>query len=74
VLSNQADSPLVTGYADRRPSGVATQALKIPEASSLERVKAAKSGWYWDQQTKLWYVKVDFSDAKEIQSRTFSIF
>jgi hypothetical protein len=74
VLSNQADSPIVTGYADRQPSGVATQALKLPEASSLERVKAAKSGWYWDQQTKLWYVKVDFSDAKEIQSRTFSIF
>ena len=48
--------------------------LEVDPQKLLERVKAAKSGWYWDQQTKLWYVKVDFSDAKEIQSRTFSIF
>ena len=46
---------------------------KLEEVSSLDRLKAAKSGWFWDHQTKLWYVKVDFAGAANMETRVFSI-
>ncbi len=73
VVSNQGWNPVTVGYAERRPAGVEAGNLKLEELSSLDRLKAAKSGWYWDYQTKLWHVKVDFSGAANMETRAFSI-
>jgi hypothetical protein len=74
VISNSTQNPVVSGYADKQPSGVEADAGGLREMSSLERLKVEKSGWYWDQQTKLWFVKVDFNGAQEMETRTFKIF
>jgi hypothetical protein len=74
VLSNQEWSPVTVGYAGQSPAGVETGSEKINEVSSLDRLQAAKSGWFWDDQTGLWYVKVDFTGAQEMATRYFRIY
>jgi hypothetical protein len=73
VASNQGWNPVTVGYAERRPTGAEAGNLKLEELSSLDRLKKAKSGWFWDYQTKLWHVKVDFAGAVNMETRTFSI-
>jgi hypothetical protein len=73
VVSNQEWNPVTVGYAGQRPAGVEVGNVKLEEVSSLDRLKAAKSGWFWDYQTKLWHVKVDFAGAANLESRFFSI-
>lgn len=74
VISNEAVSPIVTGYSERPLAGVETATSRLEETSSLERLKKQKSGWYWDSQTKLWFVKVDFGEVKDMGTRKFRIF
>jgi hypothetical protein len=74
VIANEAKNPIVTGYSAKQPAGVQVGAVTLEERSGLERLKAQKSGWYWDSQTNLWYVKVDFSSATEMQTKTFRLF
>jgi hypothetical protein len=73
VISNQEWNPVTVGYAGRQPAGVEVGDAKLEEVGSLDRLKAAKSGWFWDDQTKLWHVKVDFAGAAKLESRFFSI-
>jgi hypothetical protein len=73
VVSNQEWNPVTVGYAARRPAGVEAGNAKLEETSSLDRLRAAKAGWYWDYQTKLWYVKVDFAGAAGMETRVFGI-
>jgi hypothetical protein len=73
VVSDQVANPVITGYSDRLPSGAVVGQVALAEASSLKRLQAASSGWFWDPQTKLWYVKVDFGDAKSMTTKTFTI-
>ena len=73
VVSNHEWNPVTVGYAMRRPVGAEAGNGELAEVSSLDRLKAAKSGWFWDYQTKLWHVKVDFAGAVDPESRFFSI-
>jgi hypothetical protein len=73
VISNDVRNPIVTGYSPRRPGRVSSGAQEIPEVTSLARLKAARSGWFWDYQSKLWHVKIDFKGAAEMEARQFQI-
>jgi len=73
VVSNQEWNPVTTGYAGQRPAGVEVGNTELEALSSLDHLKVAKSGWFWDYQTKLWHVKVDFTGAANMQTRVFSI-
>jgi hypothetical protein len=73
VVSNQEWNPVTVGYAGRRPASAEAGNAKLEELSSLDRLKVAKSGWFWDYQTKLWHVKVDFAGAANMETRVFSI-
>jgi len=74
VISNHLRSPIVTGYSDRQPAAVEVESNRLEEASSLERLERQRSGWYWDPQKRLWYVKLDFTDTSEMQTKVFRIF
>ena len=71
VISNQEWNPVTVGYAARRPAGVEAGGTKLVELSSLDRLAAAKSGWFWDHLTKLWHVKMDFARAQEMTTNSF---
>jgi len=73
VISNQDWNPVTVGYAGRQPSGVEVGNTKLEEMSSLDALKEAKAGWFWDHQTKLWYVKVDFAGSLKMETRIFNI-
>ncbi len=73
VISNREWNPVTVGYAGRRPLGVEVGNTRLEEMSSLDQLKAAKAGWYWDHQTNLWHVKVDFASAANMEARVFSI-
>jgi len=73
VISNQEWNPVTVGYAGRRPSGVEVGNTRLEEMSSLDALKGAKSGWFWDHQTSLWHVKVDFAGVQEMTARTFFV-
>jgi hypothetical protein len=73
VISNDAKNPIITGYSGHLPSKVKVGRDDLEEMSSLARLNAAHSGWFWEPQTKLWYVKVDFRGTKEMTSVAFSI-
>lgn len=73
VISDQAWNPLIVGYAPRRPAGAEVGGKELEEVSSLDRLQRGKSGWFWDYQSKLWWVKVDFNDAQDMETRWFRI-
>jgi hypothetical protein len=73
VTASEAESPIITGYAATPPAGVEAENTPLEETSSVDRLKAAKSGWYWDDQSKLWCVKLDFAGAKEMTTKTFRL-
>jgi hypothetical protein len=74
VISDPSHSPIVTGYASKQPSEVESEGRPLPDLSSPDRIKAAQSGWCWDPETKLWFVKMDFGSAPGIGTKTFTIF
>jgi hypothetical protein len=71
VISNQKWNPLTVGYAARCPARVEVEGAALKEASSLERLTAAESGWFWDRLTKLWHVKMDFAGLQEMTTKQF---
>jgi len=73
VIASKAKSPIITGYADILPRLVTAGEEKLIEQSSLERLERASSGWFWDHQTRLWHVKMDFSKDAQINTRVFRI-
>jgi hypothetical protein len=73
VISNEGHSPIIVGYAASRPGGVQAGETVLGEVSSLDRLKMATSGWFWDYQTRLWHVKVSFAGASEMEKRSFRI-
>jgi len=73
VVSSQAKSPVIAGYSEQRPASVAVHSRNLVEQSSLERLERASSGWFWDQQTRLWYVKVDFAGEAQMTTLAFTI-
>ena len=73
VVSNQEWNPVTVGFAAQRPAGVEVGNAKLEEVASLDGLRAAHAGWFWDYQTKLWHVKVDFAGAVEMETRVFSI-
>ena len=73
VVSNQEWNPMTIGYAEQQPAVVEIGNAKLEEVSSRDRLEAAKSGWFWDHQTKLWHVKVDFAGAAHMETRVFTI-
>jgi len=73
VMSNHEWNPVTVGYAGQRPVGVEVGNTKLNEVSSLEELRSAKSGWFWDQQTKLWHVKIDFGSAVNMETRVFKL-
>jgi hypothetical protein len=73
VVANDARSPIITGYSAVRPAVVGTGNGSIEETSSLSRLQQARDGWFWDYQTHLWYVKLDFSAAKNMETKYFDI-
>ena len=74
VVSGQAHSPIVVGYSAGRPSKVEVGEKELNEVSSQKRLRISREGWSWDDETKLWYVKMDFGDVTEMASRSFSIY
>jgi hypothetical protein len=73
VVSSQEWNPVTAGYAKRRPARVAVGNTELEEVGSLDQLKAAKAGWFWDHQTMLWHVKVDFAGAANMETRVFII-
>jgi hypothetical protein len=73
VISNESHSPITVGYAASRPTGVHAGETVLGEVSSLDRLKMATSGWFWDYQTRLWHVKVSFAGASGMEKRSFRI-
>jgi len=73
VVSNHEWNPIIVGYAGKPPVGVEAGADRLPETSSLARLQVTRSGWFWDHQTSLWHVKVDFTGAQEMSAKSFYI-
>ncbi|HEV2268446.1 MAG TPA: hypothetical protein VGR92_03210 [Steroidobacteraceae bacterium] len=73
IESDSAKSPIITGYSKTLPSIVRADHGSLGEVSSLSRLRSLPSGWFWDPETGLWYVKVDFSGAKDMTTKTFTI-
>jgi hypothetical protein len=73
VISNKDHNPVITGYSASRPKTVQVGDTRLEVASSLDELQTATAKWFWDYQTKLWHVKVDFSSAATIATRTFQI-
>jgi hypothetical protein len=73
VISNQTHNPITVGYAEERPSRVEAGGTPLNEVSSLDRLKAGIEGWFWDYQTKLWHVKVNFAGGVKMETRPFEI-
>jgi hypothetical protein len=73
VIASREESPILVGYSPRRPSGMEMGENKLEEATSLDLLKAARSGWFWDPQTNLWSAKLDFSGAPGIRTRWLTI-
>jgi hypothetical protein len=73
VIASEAESPIVTGYAAERPAAVEVKNGPLLEISSLDRLRVANSGWFWDGQTKLWHVKVDFTGSQAMETKSFSV-
>jgi hypothetical protein len=73
VISNQEWNPVTVGFAAQRPAGVEVGDAKLEEVSSLDRLRTAHAGWFWNYQTKLWHVKVDFAGAVNMETRVFTI-
>lgn len=73
VVGSETDSPIVTGYAKEQPTAVEQGSSRLQEMSSLDRLRVTKSGWYWDSQTKLWYVKPGFAGAARAEIRFYTI-
>jgi hypothetical protein len=71
VISNQEWNPVTVGYAARRPARVQARDARLKELSGLDRLTAAKSGWFWDHLTKLWHVKVDFGGLQPMTTKSF---
>ena len=63
----------MTGYAEHIPGSVEAGGTKLQEVATLDRLKAAKSGWFYDPMTKLWHVKVDFQGAAGMETRFFRL-
>jgi hypothetical protein len=73
VVSNHDWNPITVGYAEQQPASVEIGNTKLEEVSSRDRLESAKSGWFWDHQTRLWHVKVDFAGAANMETRVFTI-
>ena len=73
VVSGQGHSPTIAGYSSRHPSNVEASGKPFNEASSRERLSSAREGWFWDDQSKVWFVKLDFGDVAELASRSFNL-
>lgn len=73
VIACAAYSPIISGYSNSRPAGVEAAGRQLQALSSLDRLKEAKSGWFWDYQTRIWHVKLDFTDSPSMLERVFQI-
>ena len=73
VTSSEAKSPIIAGYSEERPTEVEIEGAAAAWVSSLSRLRASESGWFWDYISKLWYVKVGFAGAREMETRRFTI-
>jgi hypothetical protein len=73
LVSNELMNPIITGYSGHLPLRVQVDRDDLQEVSSLKRLQAASSGWFWDPQTKLWYVKVDFRGSRAMMTKAFRI-
>jgi hypothetical protein len=74
VIASEADNPIISGYAKEPPAAVEEGNNPLQEVSSLNRLKVAKSGWFWDGQTKLWHVRVDATGVTNVETRMFKIY
>jgi hypothetical protein len=73
VIAGAEYSPIITGYLSSRPAGVQTDGRQLQAVSSLDRLKLANSGWFWDYQTSMWHIKLDFSGSPAMVERVFQI-
>ncbi len=73
VIANAKYSPIISGYSPERPQTVTAGSAALDQVSSLDRLERDKSGWFWDYQTGIWHVKLDFGDSPEMTTRTFVI-
>ncbi|HHW47598.1 MAG TPA: hypothetical protein GXX14_03155 [Clostridiaceae bacterium] len=73
VISGLGDNPIITGYSPTRPSKIVCNGEAMEETTSLGRLRISQCGWFWDSITKLWHVKMDFSDLSEIVTREFIV-
>jgi hypothetical protein len=73
VISNQDWNAVTVGFAAQRPAGVEVGDGEQEEVSSLERLRAAPAGWFWDHSTRLWHVKAAFAGAAGMEPRVGNI-
>jgi len=74
VTANAKHNPIISGYSAGRPARVEVDGGQLEAQSSLDRLQAAKSGWFWDYQTRLWHVKVDFAGISNMGPMRFRIY
>jgi hypothetical protein len=74
VTANAKHNPIISGYSAGRPARVEVDGGQLEPQSSLDRLQAAKSGWFWDYQTRLWHVKVDFAGISNMGTMRFRIY
>jgi hypothetical protein len=73
VIASAAYSPIISGYSNARPAGVETGGTPLQALSSLDRLKKANSGWFWDYQTNMWHVKLDFTGSAAMAEQALQI-
>jgi hypothetical protein len=73
VVSNAANSPIIAGYSAVQPTELATGNVSLNEVSSFSALTRERQGWFWDHQSKLWYVKIDFAGATKMETRQVEI-
>jgi len=73
VISNQNHSPIITGYSAVWPKSVQGKDESLAAVTSVDQLQKARSGWFWDYQTRLWHVKVDFKGATAFETRSFQL-
>ena len=73
VIANANHSPVISGYCAERPSEVKTGTQDLVPVSSLDRLNRANSGWFWDYQTKIWHVKMSYTDSLEMNTKSFEV-
>jgi hypothetical protein len=73
MIANTKHNPIISDYSTERPSGVKTGDDELQAVGSLDRLNNSNSVSFWDYQTKIWHVRVNFTDSQEMVTEFFQV-